>query len=419
MTCQLVFGAGVSLRAVPRVMGAMVQWLRREVGVVLEGMVHDWTTGRWWLLRLGYAALTEETVVATDWVYIIDHTVQIGQVKCFLILGLRLSEVRWEGRGLRHCNVRVLALVPMTQSNAQRVAKEMEETARRTGNPRAIVSDHGSDVKGGAEAFCQSHAETATIYDVAHKGACLLKHRFERDSRWSEFLTQMRQAKAQAQQTELAYLVGPSLRLKARYMNVGPMLRWARLTLRVVERTPVEAKEHPRLEAKFGWLRNYREALSEWVAQYETVQTAVRFVRQEGLYLGAEQDLAAKQKQQGETNPSACELAKELTEFVAEQSGQTRPGERLPGSSEVLESCLGRWKNLERQQAKQGFAASVLALPAMLVCWTQERILEALNRVPVRAVRDWCRTNLGTTIPAQRRLAYAAVGCKQNQHELK
>ena len=351
MTCRLVFGAGVSLRAVPRVMGAMVQWLRREAGVVLEGMVHDWTTGRWWLLRLGYAALTEKTVVASDWVYIIDHTVQIGQVKCFLILGLRLSEVRWEGRGLRHSDVRVLALVPMTQSNRQRVVEEIEATTRRTGNPRAIVSDHGSDVKGGVETFRESHPETAATYDIAHKGACLLKHRFERDPRWSEFLRQMRQAKAQTQQTELAYLVGPSLRLKARYMNVGPVLRWARLTLRVVERTPIEPKEHPRLEEKFGWLRNYREALDQWMAQYETVQTAVRFVRREGLYLGAEQDLAGKQQQQRETNPSARELAEELRAFVGEQSQQARPGERLPGSSEVLESCLGRWKNLERRVA--------------------------------------------------------------------
>jgi hypothetical protein len=187
---------------------------------------------------LGLAVLTESTTFAEDWVYLIDHTVQIGQLKCFLVLGFRLSEVEWHGRGLCHRDVRVLALIPMIHSTRQQVEKELETLSKRTGVPRAIASDHGSDVKGGAEGFREAHPETAVIYDIVHKGACLLKHRLEGDSRWPEFIKCLGQSKAQIQQTELAYLVGPSLRSKARYMNVGPVLRWARLTLARIIRGP-------------------------------------------------------------------------------------------------------------------------------------------------------------------------------------
>ena len=34
---------------------------------------------------------------ADDWVWIIDHTVQLGQEKCLLILGVRLRDLPWAG----------------------------------------------------------------------------------------------------------------------------------------------------------------------------------------------------------------------------------------------------------------------------------------------------------------------------------
>jgi hypothetical protein len=412
MSCRLVFEAGVSLRSVPRVVQTLVAWLRSETGLMLHGAVRHWSTGRWWLLRLGYAALTERKAVAEDWVYLIDHTVQIGPQKCLLVVGFRLSEVRWEGRGLRHHDLQALALVPMVHATGEAVEAELEAAARRTGVPRAILSDRGTDVKSGVEGFCQAHRHTAMIYDIAHKAACLLKKRFEHDPRWSAFVKQLGQAKFRLQQTELSYLVGPSLRPKARYMNLGAVLRWAHLTLEILDRTPATASQGRRLEEKLGWLRDYREALDEWLGYYQTVQTAIHFVRRHGLYVGAAQDLEA------EWRPEACHaptssLIEELQTFVAEQSQRLRPGERLPGSTEVLESCQGKWKALERQQANQGFTGLLLALPAMLRDWSQPQILEALRRVPTRAVRDWCREHLGLSTTAQRRLAYSPAGCKQ------
>ena len=60
----------------------------------------------------------------------------------------------------------------------------------------------------------------------------MLKKRLEGDEAWSGFGTQVGQTKCQTQQTELAFLVPPSQRSKARYMNVEPLVRWGRETLR-------------------------------------------------------------------------------------------------------------------------------------------------------------------------------------------
>ena len=46
-----------------------------------------YSTARVWLLRLGYYQLTREKEVAKDWVWIVDHTVQIGEEKTVLTTG--------------------------------------------------------------------------------------------------------------------------------------------------------------------------------------------------------------------------------------------------------------------------------------------------------------------------------------------
>ena len=69
-----------------------------------------WFTGRLWLLRLGYYKLTRPKEQTEDWVWIVDHTVQLGKEKCLVILGVRLSALPIEGHCLSHEDVEPIAL---------------------------------------------------------------------------------------------------------------------------------------------------------------------------------------------------------------------------------------------------------------------------------------------------------------------
>src|SRR5262245_29633061 len=60
-----------------------------------------WTTGRWWLLRLGLARLQQPKERADDWLYLTDFSVQIGKYKCLLVVGLRQAHLPAKGQCLR------------------------------------------------------------------------------------------------------------------------------------------------------------------------------------------------------------------------------------------------------------------------------------------------------------------------------
>ena len=96
-------------------------------------------------------------------------------------------------------------------------------------------------------------------------------------------------------------------------------------------------------------------------------------------------------------------VRQELLTFVTTQAAQARPQERLVGSSEVIESVLGKLKHLEHDQATGGFTGLVLSLGAMVSHTTEAVIQTALETVSSRDVWKWCRETLGTSVQAQRR----------------
>ena len=200
----------------------------------------------------------------------------------------------------------------------------------------------------------------------------------------------------------------PSVRPKARYMNLGPVLRWARRVLRLLDPASGAQGHREKLEDKYGWLRAYDAALAQWSELHEVTQQATVFVRREGLYQGADVDLS-EHLNCFSFGAAAQSLVAEVVAFVAQQSAQAQPGERLIGSTEVLESLFGRQKELERQQSKGGFTGLILGLGAQLCDRTAAGVKAALEATPVKVVKDWINTHLGQSLQSQRQEAFASL----------
>jgi hypothetical protein len=399
----LVLDACVSLRGSSRVLAVVGLHLGLPLGPP------DWTTGRSWLLRLGCYKLTRPKEHAADWVWFIDHSCQTGPDKCLVVLGLRLRDLPPPGECVCLEDLEPLEVLPVRSSTKEEVARQLQAVAVKTGVPRAIVRDDGGDLRGGVELFRGEHPQTADLYDIKHKTACLLKHLLGADNRWQAFRRLAGQTKCQVQQTEVAFLAPPFQRPKARYMSVGELLRWGEATLRLLDDKPAKVMEQvsaERLEAKLGWLRDYRAALLEWSEWLAVTSVAEEFVRRDGLYEGAADDLEECFPKKL-AKASARKLRDELRTHVAGQAAQARPGERLPGSTEALESCFGKLKALEHEQSRSGFTGLLLGVGALVSRTTAQVVETALERCPMKKVWHWFKTKLGQTVQAQRRNAYA------------
>lgn len=406
LVLRLVLDAGVSLRAVPRVLATISEAL----GLSLP--VPCWTTGRLWLLRLGHAMLTAPREQGDDWAWLIDHSVQIGKDKCLVILGIRLRDLPEPGESLRHEDVELIELKPAKSWTRPQVNEALERAAVRTGiTPRVIISDHGSDLSGGIVLFQQRHPQTADIYDAKHKAACLLKRELENNPRWQEFQTRVGQTRCAVQQTELAFLTPPAPKPKARFMNLGPQLSWAKHVLAVLREPQTVAKfaQTARLEEKVGWINAFEADVIEWLQWQQVVEVTVTEVNCQGIFRGGSAKLKKQLSQLDALGNSARYLADELVQFVRSEELQTRPGERFPGSTEILESSFGKFKQLEKQQSRGGFTQLLLGFGAMLTRVTTDVVREAMRRSRTTDIRQWAAETLGITLFGQRKLAFASA----------
>jgi hypothetical protein len=354
--------------------------------------VPSFTTLRAWILRLGCYALLRPLPQNVPWLWIIDHTIQIGAKKLFLIVGCPLQEVPFGQRCLSLADLRLIALTPMTQSNQHLVDTELEKATQRTGAPRLIVSDQAQDLVKGIEHFQQRHGNTMAVGDIAHFGANVLENRWQRDPRWGQLLQQFGQTNQQIRQTTDAMLLAPTLRNQARFMNVGPLLRFARRVLQLLQR---EAP-HARAQARYGWLLAYEEDLMGWLEQYDVVEKTIRRVRLHGLQAGTLEELEKEWGLPSERTGTKM-VRGHMRAYVSKHVRQAEPGETLVGSSEVLEAAFGKLKAKVRESGKGELTGMALALGAILGKHDEEEVRQALETVPQKKAEGIIARLLGPT----------------------
>lgn len=373
----------------------------------------SYSSVRLWFLRLGYYKLMRTKEKADDWVWIVDHTIQIGAEKCLVVLGIRLSNLPCPERCLNLEDLEPIDIIPVRKSNGEVVWQQFEDASEKTGIPRVILGDHGSDLKAGAVKFCQNHPETVYVYDIKHKTAAVLKHELENDKAWQEFVQSAAQTKLKLQQTPLAALGPPTQRSKSRYMNAEKLVTWGRNILNFLDRDDHKeicdefGWDQSQIDEKLGWAASFRGQIEEWEETVRIVKTTESFIRKNGLYSGCCRELKEHLPESTETE-LAEKVRRELVIFVAEEELKVRPDERLPGSSEVIESVLGKFKRIEQDQAKDGFTGLLLSIAAIVSSTTGEVVRQAMETVPVRKVLEWYEENIGQSVQSKRKKAFAS-----------
>ena len=394
LAVDLVLHAGASMRGAAAGLALMASRLGLDIEMPSVGAVRSW------LLRLGCYALTC-ALPAGDWVLLIDHTVQIGACKLLVITGCPLAGAPLGERPMCHSDLHLVGMSLMEHSTDEAVSVELEKAWERVGTVRQIVSDGGSDLNSGVKLFQQKHADVAHVHDMAHVAANWLKQVRNRDPKWAEFIAKLAQAGAKVRQTRDAHLRPPTVRAKARFMNIAPTLRFAGRVMRLLDKGEPSA----RVKENYAWLDDYRQAIANWQSEQAVVDVALAHVRTHGVdedtvaYLDAAWSTMKLTQGTG-----AYDLATRLRTAVRNEGSQAKPGEKLVASTEVLESIFGKWKRLEGDYAGDGFTGLVLALGAMFGERTDAQTQEALEAVPKKEAESWVKKVVGTTVQMFRRL---------------
>ena len=405
LVLRMVIEGAVSMRAASRISGLICEFIG---GHRFDGLSH--ATVQNYLLRVGLDQIDKATETCSDRVWIMDHMIAAGSLKCLIVLGISADVFAKLDRPLEHRDVDVLTLIPTEVSNGAVVNDQLMELAGRRGVPLAILTDRGSDLKKGVELFQQTHPETISLYDIVHLASRLIWKRLGKEDRFSQYRQACCQCANKLRQSPLAHLKPPRPKTKARYMNLDPEIRWGRRALWLLDRvrggdlTDRQKKrlDREQVEAQLGWLEKYREELKVWTELCEVGQASCTVVRRYGYSPATVAEL--KTTLGPSKTPVAQGLIAELTSVVEQQCDRCeRHPSRLPGSSEVIESLIGKGKRLlGTSQNNNSLTGQILSIAASTANITASVLLDSMRRCRIAHVQSWLKKNIQAGIHVAR-----------------
>jgi hypothetical protein len=394
-------GRKIGMRPTVRALGVFFQWLQ------VEERIPTYQSIRTWMQRIGLDRMQRARKRAGG-VWLADHTNQIGKQKVLTVMRVRGSRLPRAGVPLRHQDVEILALVPGESWKREDVAKVYQETAKRCGVPRAIETDGAVELREPIETLGKTREKPLVIRDLKHFLANQLEALLTRDPQYQAFIKKLGGTRPTLQQTELAHFIPPGFRMKARFMNLAPTLVWASTIVWHLNHPQSRSRAgvaESRMTEKLGWVRDFAASIREWQACQDVISAGLTLINQQGIFRGVVKQFENHVASLA-SSPMSRKLVDKTVEFLREHEQQLRPNERLPMSTEILESSFALYKQLEQQHSKSGFTNLLLTFPTLLRATTPKEVIASFARVKVADVKAWTAEHLPSTLASKRQLAF-------------
>ena len=392
-----MFHCTLSFRASSKVLRAFLL-----VGAGLISWVPHFTTGIGWALRLGLHCLQQaQRHLDEPWVCIADFTIQIGCKKALIVLRVPVSAFS-QGQALTLKQVEVIGLHLGETWNGERVNTILLSLFERCGWPSHVVSDCGSDIKKGiVETLLEAPNRASWISDVSHVVANALKHSYATLSLFQQFQSLCTRMRQRLQQTRFAFLLPPKARAKGRFLSASRQAEWGLQTLAYLEAKEREASpDVSALAQALRGLKSFKLFLMTFVRNTTCLNQAMKIVKTQGL---SAESIQACQETLGDL-PVRSPIRKEVSHYLQHYLPVVESSDSpLLGSSDVIESLIGKAKQRLEANGRSELNKSILLIPCLCGELTQDLVAEALTTVRVQDVTTWVSENVGETMQSKRR----------------
>jgi len=369
-----------------------------------------------WLGRIGLYELQREKEYRTDWVFIIDLTVELGKQKCLVILGVYQqyleSTVFPSKRGLKHHEVQLLALEIMESTIGELIEQKLSELTNIVGCPIQIISDHGSDLEKGIKLYIEKFTSIIYTYDVTHGMALLLKHQLATSEKYQSFIQKCNQCRQQLQQTELSFISPPSQRSQCRYFNVDKLINWAQKLLNCSIETlfklaPTSDPKifNQKLIMKFGWLKDYREEILIWGQMVMMTRTLETQLKQNGI--NQESPATFELKEFSLFSDKTSDFKHNIFEYITTEIGKIPEGKTFLATSDIIESIFGKYKNLSSRCPLKQIGQMILSISLCTMNLTTSLVKQALESIRYIDLKDWASEAFGQSMLSKRKIVFS------------
>ncbi len=411
----MLIECGISLRGIDRVLELFNQeWSTADT--VSKLATPSFTGIRKWLGRIGVYELNREKEYRNDWIFIVDFTIELGQQKALVVLGVSqqhfLTKVVSERRGLSHSDVEILGLEIMNSTKGELIEQQLDKIGKRVGIPVQIVADNGSDLARGIKLYQQKHPGLIYTHDVTHAMALLLKNQLDSDDRYQSFIKECNICRQKMQQTELSFLAPPAQRSQCRYFNVERLTEWASKLLGSSPETLISLMPEydpslitKKIIDKLGWLTGYELELIKWNQMLLLTRSVETHLKQSGI---SDRSPSHFEKERVVFPTLAVEkFQQHIFHYLTVESKKFTTGGTYLATSDVIESLFGKYKQFSARCPIKEMGQTILTICLSTMDLTTAVIKEALETISFVDVEDWLTEVFGRSTLSKRKALFS------------
>lgn len=355
------------------------------------------TTIRTWLAKMGVDTMKHKNIDITQaYALILDASISVNDQQLLLALKVPADHT---GKALTHADEEVVGMAVSNNWPAEKVKEFCDEIiSEQKHAPEYCITDNGRNLKKAMDLLESPHHK-----DISHTFAMYLKWVYEHDEEFVNFKNLVGNTKHLAL-TRFAYLMPPRQRSMARFMNMYPIVDWAKkLLLNYPKMTKDEKYYFSFVYRNAGFV----EELDEVISTYTDI---MKLCKQEGFSLktiGKCKQIMRQRLLDG--NERMRRLKNYMNDYFDTECKLLTTKHPVHNiSSDIIESDFGLFKDKMPMNKTNGFTESILFVPLKsrlhdIDSVKRININTAMERTTMDDVRQWKIHNLKNNPIVKRR----------------
>jgi hypothetical protein len=402
LALQLFVVARLGFRALSRVLTLLALALGLKRAPCPQTLIN-------WVIRLSIVRIESARLLrglplsqapfSNGLIWMIDLSIGLGAGKILVVLAIDAHSHQLFNGAPSVTHVHCLGVSVADSWTGDTIAEVLKRLIAQLGRPAASLKDGGSDLRKAVDLLAEQGLASPCIDDISHAAAGMLKRYYQNHPAFTRFLSACGRVSGKLKQTLLACLAPPTVRTKARFMNVHRLVTWAEQLLQLSPAGGAKAGSIlAHLRACIDELPTCKDLIKRFRADAQGLLECQQILKTQGL----SPDTQTQCEPLIAAMPSAA-LRREVRAYLevqlapAKTLGLEHVG--LPMSSDSIESLFGVAKQHGVGQT-QDAARMALRLPALCGVPTRE---EAEQVLTVRVARQHEITGQLSSLTKQRR----------------
>jgi hypothetical protein len=370
------------------------------------GKLPGYTTIHNWIKKYGLDVYQScgEAHKGKAYAEVVDESMMIGSEKLLVTLGI---PARHPKRPLRHSDVSMLRMAVSESWTGSAVKDELDKGAHKVGHlPEYVISDNASIMNKGTRLFgVPQHP------DISHTLGMYLERTYKNEPDFKEFTKGMSDVKFKQNMKKTAYLLPPTQRVIARFINLGDWVKWSSKILHAYHRLNAEE------QSVYSFILSNVSLINELDEVMECVKGIEHICKHQGLSrksIRLCRSLIKRTIARG--NSRMVKLAQDIIAFLNTQDAMLESDTDVRNnSSDIIESVFGTYKLRKSPNKLHGVTSFILFLPAYLQIRKMDKtgrycIKERLERIRLKDIDDWTKENLTPNLVSKRIETFREVG---------